>query len=355
MPASGELIRMMNFIDDIAATLRRVSVSINPKVVRVQGRSSEKVAVTLRINDPQHLPDVSSDDGGGLSSINGLVWATPRGTTTGVHALKAPLVLVPYGLSDVQAAGAHTGARTHGPQLVDTLLFSNQGVHAGNYDTYAWTLTDRSHDNGDPRVPDVRDVGVQQFNLAPGLDLAVFAISTNNRFATQATNEYDVNIDVNHDGTPDFLLVGIDNGLLTAGTPDGTVVAFLIDLGSGAIVGHGFNASAPANGSTIELPMLIQDLGGPTSFDFSVASWTVLDSLAPDVTGTAHYDAAHLAVQSGDFGALAPGHGAAVAVTVDPVAAAAQGTLGWLVVSQDDAAGAREADRVSLTVDRGNR
>jgi len=28
MPATGELIRLMNYVDDIAATLRRISVSI---------------------------------------------------------------------------------------------------------------------------------------------------------------------------------------------------------------------------------------------------------------------------------------------------------------------------------------
>ena len=28
MPASGELIRMMNYVDDIAATLRRVNASL---------------------------------------------------------------------------------------------------------------------------------------------------------------------------------------------------------------------------------------------------------------------------------------------------------------------------------------
>ena len=51
MPASGELIRMMNFIDDIAATLRRVSVSIN----LLSDEEKKRLAEYMRQSDPNFV------------------------------------------------------------------------------------------------------------------------------------------------------------------------------------------------------------------------------------------------------------------------------------------------------------
>ena len=51
MPASGELIRMMNFIDDIAATLRRVSVSIN----LLSEEEKKRLAEYMRQSDPNFV------------------------------------------------------------------------------------------------------------------------------------------------------------------------------------------------------------------------------------------------------------------------------------------------------------
>jgi hypothetical protein len=51
MPASGELIRMMNFVDDIAATLRRVSVSIN----LLSEEEKKRLAEYMRQSDPNFV------------------------------------------------------------------------------------------------------------------------------------------------------------------------------------------------------------------------------------------------------------------------------------------------------------
>jgi hypothetical protein len=41
MPASGELIRMMNYIDDISSTLRRISANLNTITEEERKRLSE--------------------------------------------------------------------------------------------------------------------------------------------------------------------------------------------------------------------------------------------------------------------------------------------------------------------------
>jgi len=51
MAASGELIRMMNYIDDIAATLRRVNASL----YLLSAEEKQRLAEYMRKSDPNFL------------------------------------------------------------------------------------------------------------------------------------------------------------------------------------------------------------------------------------------------------------------------------------------------------------
>jgi hypothetical protein len=51
MPVTGELIRMMNYVDDIAATLRRVQVGI----VAMTAEEKKRLADYMRNSDPSFL------------------------------------------------------------------------------------------------------------------------------------------------------------------------------------------------------------------------------------------------------------------------------------------------------------
>jgi len=57
MPATGELIRLMNYVDDINATLRRISSSISNMTAEERKRLSEYMnsAVTGLKDVLQHL------------------------------------------------------------------------------------------------------------------------------------------------------------------------------------------------------------------------------------------------------------------------------------------------------------
>jgi hypothetical protein len=325
--------------------LTGLSVSVKPAVARVEAGHSITLEVTVRIKDPQHLPDATADDGGRLAAIAGLVIATPRSSATGVHTLKTPLMLVPYGVSDIRATGL-SRARTDGPSLTSSIRIANSGVHFGTYDTYQWIAHDAAGDTVDPRVPDLRDIGVQQFNVDVGVDAMVVAINLNNRVTTHPTNEYDLLLDTNNDGITDFYAITVDNGLFTTGTPDGSLRTFLLDASFNLV--DVLSASAPANGSTVEVPIILQDLGtltGPIGIE--VDGSTVLDSIAPD-TAFGMYDPTSPAVSNGAFDVVAPSASTVLPVSANASAAAAQHALGWLVVSIDDAAGRGEADEVPL-------
>jgi len=345
---------MSSAVDDLGTDL---TVGFSPATVTVPANSSRSVSVNLKITDPENLPDADADNNG-LALVQGLVFATPRSGGATKPTMTAPLVLVPYGVSDIRAVGTTAATQVTGPsQLVKSLKINNSGVHYGSYDTYQWAITDQVGDNFDSRVPDIRDVGIQQFPIPGDEELVVIAISTNQRITTQATGEYDVWIDVDNDNSEDYLLVGIDNGLFTSGSPDGLMTAFLLDVNNGFAIVDVWDAYAPANGSIVQLPFLLSDIQVKETepWNFYVESYSVVADVGSDDTGWGSYNPATPAVSNGDFDYLEPQTSTFVPVSVDAQQAIAQGALGWLVVSVDDAAGPREADRVPLRATRGGR
>lgn len=55
MPASGELIRMMNYVDDIAATLRRITAAFTV----LSDDEKKRLAEYMRKSDPNFVTIVS--------------------------------------------------------------------------------------------------------------------------------------------------------------------------------------------------------------------------------------------------------------------------------------------------------
>jgi hypothetical protein len=60
MPATGELIRMMNYVDDIAATLRRIVVGIST----MTPEEKKRLADYMRASDPSFVKTLESLDKG---------------------------------------------------------------------------------------------------------------------------------------------------------------------------------------------------------------------------------------------------------------------------------------------------
>ena len=90
--------------------------------------------------------------------------------------------------------------------------------------------------------------------------LLVFATSQASGTSTQASHEIDVLLDTNRDGTVDYISFAADMGLVTVGIANETVAAFTINVKSGAIVDT-WPAPAPANGSTVLLPVAASRIG----------------------------------------------------------------------------------------------
>jgi hypothetical protein len=58
MPATGELIRMMNYVDDIAATVRRIQVGITS----MTAEERKRLADYMRNSDPSFVKTLESLD-----------------------------------------------------------------------------------------------------------------------------------------------------------------------------------------------------------------------------------------------------------------------------------------------------
>ena len=87
-------------------------------------------------------------------------------------------------------------------------------------------------------MADVRAVGVQAFPGAlGGRGLGVFAIATTTVTANPANTEWDVLLDVDEDGTPDYGVIGIDLGIVAEEQLIGTFASVTVDLRNDRIVG----------------------------------------------------------------------------------------------------------------------
>jgi hypothetical protein len=60
MQATGELIRLLNYVDDISATLRR----INATVPTLTGEEKKRLAEYMRKADPNYIHVLDSLEGG---------------------------------------------------------------------------------------------------------------------------------------------------------------------------------------------------------------------------------------------------------------------------------------------------
>jgi subtilisin family serine protease len=343
------------------------NITVSPSAVSVPRGGTTTVQVTLSVT-ASAFAALPSDDTfvigpAAVLSVRGDIVATPSGGDSSVQRLSLPFLFVPRGVSNV-AAGAPSawqqGSKSlFGSTFTSSLPLVNNGIHSGTADLYSWGITD-PNEGGQPM--DVRDVGVQAlpgaaFGAADSDRGLVFLVNTWGKAANQSVNEYDVDVDTNGDGVTDYIVVGIDVGFLETGTFNGEFGSFTINAATGVVV-DAFDADAPMNGSTIELPVLASDLGlseKPSmgkgkvqqQFTYAVTAFSLVPGTFVDPTSSATFNPFSPAVSSGDFATLAPGASSSIPLTVDTTQQKKTPALGWLVASVDDGNGAAQADEVA--------
>jgi subtilisin family serine protease len=329
-------------------------VSISPRKLTVKGHRSRTVNVTISLSRSAlaALPSAEAfPDGSAVDTVRGAVTADPRGSARGRYDLNVPFLLVPRGLSNVEAKKPAAWTLEDGT-ATSTVRVKNTGIHTGNVDQYSWGEWDPKEGLG---ITDIRATGVQALPgevaaLSPDDRLLVFAVNLHGRWSTPSTLDVEVEIDVNEDGATDYYLVGFDGGALFAGVFDGIPLSFLFDADFNLV--DLWPAVAPVNGSTYLLATAASSLGladGASSFDYDTFVYPLNTLFVPDAAdGTGHFDALAPALSQSEFIVLARGQSVTIPLTVDLAAFEANPALGWLIVTNDDANGKRQADRVPI-------
>jgi subtilisin family serine protease len=338
------------------------TVSLSTNSITLAPGASQDVTATLSLSAAD-IAALSSVDTfvigpGGVQTIRGRIVATPTDSSA---SLLVPYMAAARGLSDnvAGAKSAYTKEQTN--NVYDaTVNVSNGGGHTGDVELYSWGIHD-AQDSGSNEM-DIRDVGVESIPAgaltdtpAPGDSGLVFVINNYGRWSNASQNEFDIAIDTQNDGKPDYFVVGADIGAVLTGTNNGQFGSFIVNAKTGGLI-DAFLADAPTNGSTVELPVLASELGlhaASTSFHYSVAGFNNYPgSGTVDTTAAAVYDAAKPGVSSGAFvGGLAPGASTTLPLSVDYDKFQSAPALGWLVVTLDDGnspTGAAQADEVPV-------
>jgi len=312
------------------------TVSFSRTTIFLGPRDDASVDVKLRV------PAASVGDASAYREVAGFVTLTPADASmNGGASLRVPYYLVPRVRSDVSSAFVGKAAGPSRPSS-NVKLTNFGGAIAGNADFYAWGLTGKRQG---VQFFDPRAVGVQTNPISATNSILVFAVNTFERFSNAAAGEFDILIDVNGDGVPDFDLVGIDLGAITAGAFNGQLASVLINIKTGAALIR-FLADAPTDGSTVLLPVRASDLGitpANPRFTYSAQVFNLLDGSAAALPGTASFNAFTPAISNANFVPVAPNATATVPVTVDPVEFAKTPALGVMVVIEDNRAGTPQA------------
>ena len=234
--------------------------------LRVSGRETEELEVKLVI-DPTKLPDWALN--GGSKGGNGAGLNLPEydgyiTLTSGAEKITVPWHVLPRKAARTEASLSERGNR--GPSL----HLRNRGANDSEYDVFSLTGVSKKIPRADLPAPgdnfavvDLRSVGVRQLKVVQEdgktVDVLEFAINTNGRRAhPNYPAEFDIEIDANGDGMPDYIVFNTESGGFGASGQNLVVVANLATRVSTT----GFFADADLNSGNIIMTVPMNISGG---------------------------------------------------------------------------------------------
>ncbi|MGI8517517.1 MAG: S8 family serine peptidase [Acidimicrobiia bacterium] len=317
------------------------SVSFSSSTVTVPAGGQARVTVSLNVPVATAGSSVTGEGQFSFFEASGNITLS-----SGDMVLRVPYYLVPRALSTVNVT-LNSAPSSRVSSVTATV--TNRGPIAGSADFYNWGLEDP--DDINEAVLgwggyDVRALGVQSFDVGDGEQLLVFAINNHSRWSNAAVNEFDVDIDTNGDGRPEYIVVAIDSGAIRTGSFNGIVEVFIYVIATGELLGSGFLAASPTDSSTLLLPVYASDLGlrpNNGQFSYGATSFSLEGAGVDVVNGRADYNPWDPAFATGQYVVVAPGQSTQVVIPIDANNYRTQRTLGIMVVAIDNASGAGEA------------
>jgi subtilisin family serine protease len=304
------------------------TVEVHPTTLSLRPHDTRELHVKLEV------PAATSGDSTDFRQVQGRIVLTPTRGNDGV-TLSVPYYLVARARSSVQAR--LSGELDENASGTVHLNNKSNSV-AGTADFYAWEL---SGDHANLGSIGLRAVGVQSFADTSGQNLGQilqFAVNTFGRTSNPSTQVYDLFLDVNGDGIPDYDVEAADLGLLTTGAFNGQLVVAVFNLATGAGVLE-FLATAPTDGNTVLMPLVAADVGITTSnprFSYVAQTTDLLSGNIDTIATPARFNAFNNSISTGAFDLLPPGATASETVSIDPTEFALTPALGEMVVSLEN-------------------
>lgn len=354
--------RSFRYADDQASGAVAISA---PGSITVPGNGQASFRVFLTIN-PQNLNDWpwSPDGEGGASGGDGSLLQTVEydGYITlsdASDSIHVPWQVLPKKAAELYAVGDSVRIRKSGASAVLPLL-NVSPAQTGVYEAFALTGISKkipasqlpgAGDNA--AIIDLRAVGARLANIGGGQFGVQFAVSTYGTRAHPAyPAEFDIYVDSNVDGVPDFLVFNAELGSLS-GSPfsTGQTLVYVANLITGAATAYFYaDADLQSGNMILTAPLGALGLTPGSQFSFSVIGFdnyfTGADTDSIDgmvvTLGTPRY-----AVDQAT-GAIAPFSAGKVNVTHVPAGDAASPSQSGILLMYRDAKAGLEADAISV-------
>jgi subtilisin family serine protease len=247
-----------------------------PRSVRVGGRSAETFEVSVVVH-PEHLPVWNIDgglNGGNGDLLDGLEFDGYVTLMSGSEKLTLPWHVLPHKAADLDA--------DHSVRVGKTLEIKNDGAADGWVEVFSLTGTS-------PEIPksalpkpgdnfaviDLESFGVRVVPCGTPTnpqDCLQFGISTHGgRAHPNYPAEFDVYIDTNNDGVPDFVVYNAENGGFGA---TGQNLVFVVDLATGAGGAYFYNdADLNSSNAIFTVPMAALGVTADATLGLSVYAY----------------------------------------------------------------------------------
>ena len=299
------------------------TASVSPTSLTLAAHQSQTVDVRLAV------PVATVGDSNAFHQVQGRVVMTP-GNGNNAVTLSVPYYLVPRARSLVAAQLAGSGS------ALAVGLNNRSTAVTGTADFYAWGL----RGSNSSITTGLRAVGVQSLTDPTLGQILVFAVNTFGRTSNPVTSVYDVFVDVNGDGVPDYDIEAADLGSFTRAGVTGQMAVAVFNLATGVGVLK-FLATAPTDGTTVLMPVVAADAGITATnprFSYTAQTADLLTGTVDAITTGARFNAYNSSISTGAFATLPPGASARVPLSINRAEFRRTPALGQMVVSLENTA-----------------
>ena len=318
-------------------------VKLNNTKVTVPAGGTAEVTVTMSLKASDVPSSIKTQKSQNFYEASGNVQFT-----SGDRTLSVPYLMVPRSTTKVTGEISSDSSK---------ISFQNQG---GAYEAsgflFDWGATDPKGDlpaGADPESSDgvdIANVGSLTTTLG-GEKALVFAINSHTRHSNAAGNRYEIPIDNNNDGNPEYILFSTDSGKERSKNYNGVSEVFIYDTAKKTpAVAAGTYAVAPSDSSTVLLTVKASDVGVTGKFQYGAKTSSIrYGNLQDNIEGMVTYDPDNRPFNDGQVFQVPAGGSKDVSVSYNKAAADDQKSLGWMAVVLDNDQGTPEAVTGALT------